>query len=94
MKKITKSLLAAGVVAFSAMAQAAPVLTWQVEVIGSWTGYAPNPGVTLSGTTLSWGTPTTSGQSSLSINNPAVTSVDTYLGGVRLPRRSSPPAWR
>ena len=81
MKKFAKSLLAAGALAIGALSHAAPVTTWDVEVIGSWTNFAPDPGVSLSGDglTLSWGS--SSPQSSLAITNPAVTSANTYFGG-------------
>lgn len=85
MKNFTKSILAAGVLALSGLSHAAPVLTWNVDVVGKWTSYAPLVGVTLSGaddTILSWGTPlSTAGQSSLTITNPDTTPVDTYFGG-------------
>lgn len=84
MRKFVKSLLAAGALTISALSQAAPVTTWDVEVIGSWTDFAPSA-VNLSGDglTLSWGTPavTGGGVSSLAITNPAVTSANTYFGG-------------
>lgn len=86
MKNLTKSLLAAAVLAASAAAQAAPVTTWAVTVTGIWSDYAPDVtgiAVTEGGTLLSWGTPsviTPTGQSSLKITNPATTSIDTYFG--------------
>ena len=86
MKNLSKSLIAAAVLATSAMSHAAPVITWDVAVTGLWTAFAPNPGVTASegNTLLSWGTPsvnTPTGQSSLKITNPATTAIDTYFGG-------------
>lgn len=80
MKSFTKFLLAAGTLAFSALSQAAPVTTWDVDVNGQWTGYAPAGVSQPNPQTLRWGT--TSGlQSSLVITNPATTSIDTYYGG-------------
>ncbi len=85
MKNLTKSLLAAGVLAISTMSHALPVNTWDATVIGKWTNnFAPNSAVTLSGvgdTLLSWGGNAGSGQSSLGVTNPATTSVNTYFGG-------------
>jgi hypothetical protein len=87
MKNLTKSLIAAAVLATSAMSHAAPVLTWNVATVGLWTAFAPNAGVTRSAdqTLLSWGTPsviTPTGQSSLKIQNPdPATSINTYFGG-------------
>lgn len=88
MKNLTKSLIAAAVLATSAMAQAAPVTTWNVAVTGIWTDYAPDvTGITISpdGTLLSWGKPSVItpglGKSSLKITNPAPTNIDTYFGG-------------
>ena len=82
MKHLGKTLIAAGALALSSMGHAAPVITWDVTTVGTWTAYAPNPGVTHSGNTLSWGVPNTPGgqQSSLVITNPGVQSIDTYTG--------------
>ena len=87
MKNLTKSLIAAAVLATSAMSHAAPVTTWNVAVTGIWTDYAPDvSGIAISGggTLLSWGTQSVNtplGKSSLKITNPAATSIDTYFGG-------------
>ncbi len=84
MKHFGKILIAAGALALSAMSHAAPVITWNVTTTGVWSSYAPNPGVNLSnaGKTLSWGQSTGSGQSSLTITNPAAnTNLTTYYGG-------------
>jgi len=79
MKHLTKILLAAGALAFSALSQAAPVYEWSAAVTGSWTEYAPNPGVSNPNpTTLIWGN---GGQSSLVITNPGPTNVTTWYGG-------------
>lgn len=81
MKNFTKSILAAGVLALSGLSHAAPVFTWDVDVVGQWTAAAPGE-VTLTPTVLSWGTPLSSnGQSSLTVTNPDTTPVDTYFGG-------------
>jgi len=80
MKNLTKSLIAAGVLAVSAMSHAAPVETWQVDVLGKWTARAPG-GVNMTDTVLTWGTSTGFGQSSLTITNPAATAIDTFFGG-------------
>ncbi|WP_367065821.1 THxN family PEP-CTERM protein [Oryzisolibacter sp. LB2S] len=85
MKHFAKLLLAAGAVAFSALSHAGPIVTvWNAAVDGSWSAFAPNPGVTQTGDTLHWGTPTTAGggvQSSLAITDPAPTNVNTIIGG-------------
>lgn len=86
MKHFAKLLLAAGAFAFSALSHAGPIVTvWNAEVTGSWSAYAPNTGVTLSGDTktLSWGTPSNPGnlQSSLVITDPAATNVNTMING-------------
>ena len=88
MKNLTKSLIAAAVLATSAVSHAAPVTSWNVAVTGIWTDYAPDvSGIAISGggTLLSWGTPSVItpglGKSSLKITNPNPTSVDTYFGG-------------
>lgn len=81
MKHLTKVLLAAGALAVSALSHATPVVAWDVTASGTWTAYAPNPGVTLAGDVLRWGTSTGSGQSSLTITNPATTNVQTWYGG-------------
>ncbi|HQU89380.1 MAG TPA: THxN family PEP-CTERM protein [Denitromonas sp.] len=80
------ALLAPGLL-IAGSAQAA-VTTWGYDilsgftqsVIGGATTNYPVPGTT----SLSWGTSTGSGQSSLVINNPSILggSVDTYFGGV------------
>ena len=90
MKHFTKTLLAAGALAVSALSHAAPVINWDVTASGTWTGFTssagagagvqnPNP------LTLIWGTPATQngGQSSLVINNPApaTTNIPTWYGG-------------
>lgn len=85
MKYVGKFLLAAGALALSAMAQAT-VTQWNVTTTGVWdTNYLPNPGVTISNSnqTLSWGTSTGQGQSSLDITNPvpAVQNIPTWFGG-------------
>lgn len=82
MKNLTKSLLAAGVLALSTMSHAGPLVTqWNALVTGTWTNFAPNPGVTQTGDLLSWGIPdTNAGQSSLRVTNPAATLVNTYFG--------------
>lgn len=81
--KLSKILLAAGALALSAFASAAPVNNWDVSTSGTWTSYAPNSGVTLSnaGHTLSWGESTGQGQSSLVITNAATSNIPTWWGG-------------
>lgn len=84
MKIFNKSLLAMGILAFGSLSQAAIVTNWTANVTGTWTAYAPNPGVSLSNSdrTLTWGTSTGAGRSSLSITNPpANQNVATYIGG-------------
>lgn len=81
MKHFAKLLLAAGAVAFSALSHAGPIVTvWNAQVDGSWSAYAPNPGVTKVGDTLQWG-PSTGNQSSLVITDPAATNLNTLIGG-------------
>jgi hypothetical protein len=80
MKNLTKSLIAAAVLAVSAMSHAAPVMTWQVDVLGKWTDRTPNA-VNMTDTVLTWGTSTGLGRSSLTIINPAATAIDTYFDG-------------
>ena len=92
MKLFTQTLIAAGVIACSALTPAAagPIVTkWDVDITGIWTARTPGS-VTISGgqQTLSWGVPVSSGgsQSSLVINNPPVgDTVDTYIGGGGIP---------
>ena len=63
----------------------AAVFTWDYNMssIFSAATYSGPGGTPAPATLLSWGTPTTAGQSSLAIgNNPAMGSVDTYVGGV------------
>lgn len=82
--KTLKKLLLIGSLAIGCMAtaQAALVTDWTYTISGIWTAYAPDPGVTLSGDTLSWGVSTGSGQSSLAITNPASNlPLQTYVGG-------------
>jgi hypothetical protein len=82
MKHFTKTLLAAGALAVSALSHAAPVIDWNVAASGTWTAFAPNPGVSNPNPlTLQWGTSTGSGQSSLVITNPATTNIPTWYGG-------------
>lgn len=77
---LAPSLLVAG------SAQAA-VTTWGYDILSGFTQSVIGPTTTnypVPGTTsLSWGTSTGSGQSSLVINNPSIlgSSVDTYIGG-------------
>lgn len=80
MKNLTKTLLLAGALAVSALSHATPVTTWNVAVDGSWSAFGP-AGVTQSGDTLSWGTSTGSGQSSLTITDPGTTPINTWYGG-------------
>ena len=84
MKIFNKSLLAMGILAFSSLSQAAIVNNWNATVTGTWTAFAPSPGVSLSNAskTLTWGTSTGAGRSSLTITNPAANqNVATYIGG-------------
>lgn len=97
MKVLSKSLLAAGALAVSAIAQASIVTDWTATVTGIWSGYAPNPGVTLSNAskTLSWGVPAAPNtqQSSLIISNPAANqAVQTYIGGGTPPAINTVPS--
>lgn len=82
MKHLTKILLAAGALAFSAISHAAPVDYWDVAVTGVWSDYAPDLGVSNpNSTTLIWGTDIGNGQSSLVITNPSTTNIPTWYGG-------------
>lgn len=88
MKHLTKTLLAAGALAISALSHAAPVIDWDVTASGTWTAFTSSagPGAPVSNPnplTLIWGTSTGSGQSSLVINNPvpATTNIPTWYGG-------------
>jgi hypothetical protein len=76
MKNLTKSLLAAGVLALSTMSHAIPVTNWNVTAEGAWQTSLPNT-VSLTSLLLSWGTPT---PSSLLITNPVTTQVETFTG--------------
>lgn len=91
MTKLSRRSLVIALVApslFVAGSAQAAVLTWGYDilsgftqsVIGGTTDNYPVPGTS----SLSWGTSTGSGQSSLVINNPSVLggSVDTYIGGL------------
>ncbi len=81
MKRFTKILLAAGALTVSALSHAVPVVNWDVTVTGTWTAFAPNPGVSnVVPNTLSWGTSTGAGQSSLVITNPGVKNIPTWYG--------------
>ncbi|TVT49753.1 MAG: PEP-CTERM sorting domain-containing protein [Denitromonas halophila] len=79
------ALLAPGLL-IAGSAQAA-VTTWGYDILSGFTQSVIGPTTTnypVPGTTsLSWGTSTGSGQSSLVINNPSIlgSSVDTYIGG-------------
>ena len=83
MKHLAKILVAAGALALSAISHAAPVVSWNVTTTGTWTAYAPNAGVTRSADLLklSWGNVAPANQSSLTITNPSVQNISTYLGG-------------
>lgn len=92
MKLLTKSFIATGVLACSALTPvaAAPVLPivdrWDVDLSGIWSIFAPGS-VIRSGDmkTLSWGAPG-GAKSSLTINDPpANDTVDTYIGGGAIP---------
>lgn len=86
MKHLTKTLLAAGALAVSALSHAEPVINWDVTASGTWTAFTSSAG-TGAGVqnpdplTLQWGTSTGSGQSSLVISNPATTNIPTWYGG-------------
>ena len=92
MKLFNQTLIAAAVIACSALTPAAagPIITkWDVDLSGIWSARTP-ASVTISGgqQTLSWGVPSNPGnnQSSLVINNPpANDTVDTYIGGGAIP---------
>lgn len=92
MKLFSKTLIAAAVLACSAVtpAIAGPIVTqWDVDLNSVWTARTPAT-VSVSGDqqTLSWGVPSNPGgnQSSLVINNPpAGDTVDTYIGGGTVP---------
>lgn len=66
----------------------AAVVTWGYDILSGFTqsviGGATTNYPALGTSSLSWGTSTGSGQSSLVINNPSIIggSVDTYIGGV------------
>lgn len=79
MKNFTKSLIAAAVLATSAMSHAGPVLRWQVDAVGEWVSRTPNA-VQLTPQVLSWGT-SAGGPSSLTITNPAPSEINTLFGG-------------
>lgn len=92
MKLFNQTLIAAAVIACSALTPAAagPIVTqWDVDLSGIWSARTP-ASVTISGDqqTLSWGVPSNPGgnQSSLAINNPpANDTVDTFIGGGAIP---------
>ena len=88
---LRKKWLAAAVVAWlaSAPAQAAIITSWTGTVTGVWSAAAP-AAVSGAGTqTLSWGTSTGFGQSSLTIiDPPANQTINTFIGG-----GSPPPAF-
>jgi len=83
MKSLSKIVLAAGALAFSAFANAAPVLTWDVTSSATWTNVQPGSGITVSGggTKLSWGNVAPSAQSSLEVTGGGLVSgINTYFG--------------
>lgn len=92
MKLFNQTLIAAAVIACSALTPAAagPIVTqWDVDLSGIWSSRTPGS-VSISGDqqTLSWGVPSTPGgdQSSLVITNPAAgDTVDTYIGSTTIP---------
>jgi hypothetical protein len=84
----TKTLLAGAVagLSLSTAANAAIVNTWDYTLTAVWnTATFSGPGATITDSTLTWGTSTGSGRSSLAITNPAPGSVDTYIDGAALP---------
>ena len=83
MKSLNKIVLAAGALAFSAFANAAPVFTWDVTSTATWTNVQPGSGITVSesGTKLSWGNVAPSAQSSLKVSGGGtVSGINTYFG--------------
>lgn len=92
MKLFNQTLIAAAVIACSALtpAAAAPIVTqWDVDLSGIWSARTPGS-VTISGgqQTLSWGVPSNPGgnQSSLVITNPPPgDTVNTYIGSSSIP---------
>ena len=81
MKHLAKILLAAGTLAVSALAHAAPVINWDVTAVGTWVGFGPAGVLNPNPQTLEWGTSTGPGRSSLVITNPGTTNIPTYYGG-------------
>lgn len=82
---VIKTIAAAviGLAAFGA-ANAAIVTDWNYSISSYWSGYTPNPGVSLSADQklLHWGTPTgATPQSSLGVIDPVDGSAQTYIGG-------------
>ncbi len=74
-------MIAAAALLVGTQASAAPVTQWEVDLTASWFSAGP-AGVTLTPTTLTWGTSTGDGRSSLGITNPPQDlSVNTYFGG-------------
>ena len=81
MKHLTSTMIAAAALLVGTQASAAPVTQWEVDLTARWTSAGP-AGVTLTPTTLTWGTSTGYGRSSLGITNPPQDlAVDTYFGG-------------
>ena len=81
MKRLLKALTGVLAVAgFVGAAQAAIVTQWTATNTATW--LSASPGVTVTPSTLSWGTAINNGQSSLTItNSPANQTVNTYIGG-------------
>lgn len=84
-KPFALNVIAVIAAAMMSSAGQAAVLTWDYSMSSIFTAasYSGPGGTPAPSTLLSWGTPTTAGQSSLAIgNNPATGSVDTYMGGL------------
>jgi hypothetical protein len=79
MKAIGKLVAALGLGLALQAAQAAIITAWDYQVTSLWTSASP-AGVIVTPTTLTWGTSTGQGPSSLTIANPAPGVVDTYVG--------------
>ena len=94
MKRLFKQFaVAAGIAASAMSAQALPtiVTSWNYGLNSLFSAAAPGSVTGVGTTTLSWGTSTGFGQSSLAVANPALGTVNTFIGGGLIPPASWAP---
>ena len=88
MKRLFKQFaVAAGIAASAMSAQALPtiVTSWNYGLNSLFSAAAPGSVTGVGTNTLSWGTSTGSGQSSLAVANPGPGAVNTFIGGGLIP---------